>query len=561
MTTRKPPGRGRRHRQRPASVELEPKTRPAQTPRPDRPHPGHAKRVSGGTPTRSLGRPWSKPGPLLRLLSTLVRGLGPEAQLWTVLLLVMPILAVGLTLTVGLTLRRRPFVDYDYWWHLATGNWILDHHRIPTTDPFSWSHGGQDWLVDEWLAEAILALLVRAGGYAGAIVFTAATAVAAYWLLLRAARSYGLSRRAACLVMLLWGGMFLRVGVLAVRPQAWCFALFGLLFAELAAYDTGRRRSLWILPAMFALWINLNLTAIIGLGLFGTFVLDRIVQRRIDRHLWIVSLLSAAAIVVNPRGVDLVLLIQRYSDPHAVRYTFIYEWTGPIRADHSFVPFWLGLPMVPLVVWQLVRWRPRLWPALPVLIACYESFKARRYIPIYAMVILLFAGWLVWRWARARDTVPGTAGLPLVRWRPATITSSVLAVAVVLLLAVRLDGSQFRREPNAYGYPVAATNRLLDRYPHARLFNTYSWGGYLIYRLTPTNQVFIDGREVMYGDAFTRQYLSLLRGERGWQERFAKDGINAALVERSSGIAVALARDKGWRLIYYDADFTLFVRN
>ena len=30
-----------------------------------------------------------------------------------------------------------PVVDPDIWWHLRTGQWIVDHGQVPATDPFS----------------------------------------------------------------------------------------------------------------------------------------------------------------------------------------------------------------------------------------------------------------------------------------------------------------------------------------------------------------------------------------------------------------------------------------
>src|SRR6476469_9119641 len=55
-----------------------------------------------------------------------------ESPLWVLGLLIVPFAAVFITLTVGKWFTGAPFVDFDYWWHLATGNWILDHHRVPT---------------------------------------------------------------------------------------------------------------------------------------------------------------------------------------------------------------------------------------------------------------------------------------------------------------------------------------------------------------------------------------------------------------------------------------------
>lgn len=41
--------------------------------------------------------------------------------------------------------------DGDTGWHVRTGEWILAHHRIPTTDLFSFTKPGQPWFAWEWL--------------------------------------------------------------------------------------------------------------------------------------------------------------------------------------------------------------------------------------------------------------------------------------------------------------------------------------------------------------------------------------------------------------------------
>ena len=47
------------------------------------------------------------------------------------------------------------FNDGDVSWHIATGQWILDHRAIPHTDPFSFTWAGKPWVPIEWLAEVI----------------------------------------------------------------------------------------------------------------------------------------------------------------------------------------------------------------------------------------------------------------------------------------------------------------------------------------------------------------------------------------------------------------------
>lgn len=544
------------------------------------------------------------------------RGVARESAFWAVLLLAVPILAVGLTLIL------EP-VDPDYWWHLATGNWILAHHRVPFTDPFSWTHGGQPWIAHEWLAELLLALANRAAGYAGALLLTGVIAVSGYWLLLRAARCYGLSRRALALLMLLWGGIPL--WALAVRPQVWGWALLCLLLSELAAYQTGRRHQLWALPLLFVVWININLTALIGIGCLGLFALDRLVREiyltprppssggmgrkgesnwptdrapalssrltthdsrlTVDWHLLEVCIACVAALLVNPHGAELLRFAFKYADPNALRYRFIGEWQRPDIHDLTLLPFWLAAPMLVPAAWMLLR-RRALWPAALVLIFFAESIKAQRYTPIYGLMLIPFAGWIVWskrhRGAQDYVSIPQFAGDDTLRTmsggrgqaRPA-VASSVVAflppgrtraialagAAFILALATFSGRSEFRITPNPRGYPAMAATVLRQQYPHARLFNTYTWGGYLIGRLYPAVPVYVDGREEMYGDAFLRRFLALAAGDPSWQATFDREGINAALVEQDAGIASALRTALGWRVAYQDDRAVLFVRS
>jgi len=501
--------------------------------------------------------PWPSWVGGLRLSAPLERVLGAEAPIWVALLLVVPILAVGLTLTVGLWIDGAPRVDNDYWWHLATGEWILEHGRVPTTDPFSWTHGGEDWVAHEWLAALMFALADRLAGYAGPIVLVGAVLIAGLWRLVAGMRCFGVSRRAICLLVLLWGGVFLRTGVTVLRPQVLTFALLAVLLAELAAFETGRRRHLWLLPPLFALWVNLNLTVLFGGLCLAAFALDRLLRGKVDRHLVAVCALSAGALLLNPRGPTLLSTVLRYRNSDALRYQYVFEWMEPRLGEAPHLPFLLALPVVPLAAWQLVRLR--VWPAVPVLVLAYQAFDAIRFIPLYGMLALFFAAWWIWQTTldRRQRPAPVMAFVPRAPWAPALAALAVLAVWTV---AMRTDASQLRREPNARGFPVQATTVLMERYPDARLFNVYDYGGYLIHRFDGANRVSIDGREEMYGEPALRRYFSLIYGEPGWEEAFADDGVDAVLIRRFDGLNDEIEDHPAWERVYANSLSALYVR-
>jgi hypothetical protein len=515
---------------------------------------GPAARKPPRAPEQAVATP-PEPRPRVQLRDLLAA----ESPLWVVLLIVVPIVAIGLELTVGPFLNEPPGVDKDFWWHLATGNWVLDNHRIPTTDPFSWTHGGEDWIAHEWLAGTILALLWRSGGYVAEIGFTAVVAVFGFWRLLAGARYYGISRRLAAVLLLLWGGAFFRIGIIVVRPQVWSWTLLAVLFAELAAYDTGRRRRLWLLPPLFAVWININLTALIGIGCLGAFVLDRLVRRQLDRHLIGVGLLSGLALMVNPHHVRLLKLVFTYLDSGSVRREYVLEWMSPEWSDYHTIPFLLALPLVIPAVWFLVRRTPCFWPGAPLLVLAYQSYQSIRYIPVFILLGFVFAGWLSWKRAKTLGECSVKA-TPLVPHRPWVLAPAGGACALTLLLALTVAPSQLRREPYPWYFPADATTFYLQNYSGARIFNTYDYGGYLIHRFEGTgNTVYIDGRDEMYGDLQVRRYFYYIEGRPGWQDYFAREGIQVAIIRPVDGLAVQMAQDPRWRLVY--ADFSLvFVR-
>src|SRR5208337_5455598 len=94
------------------------------------------------------------------------------------------IFAIGL-----LVMASRNVTDPDVWWHLRTGQIILQTHHVPQVDPYSFTRAGQPWIDHEWLSQVLIYLLYRAGGWGAlSIIFGAVAATA---LLLVFARSPG----------------------------------------------------------------------------------------------------------------------------------------------------------------------------------------------------------------------------------------------------------------------------------------------------------------------------------------------------------------------------------
>jgi len=92
---------------------------------------------------------------------------------------------------------RGKIQDYDLWWHLAEGRWIVEHRALPTTDVFSYTAAGRPWLAYSWLAEVLFDGLARRFGLASLLWLQAVVAVLIVAFVYLACRAAGAGRNAA----------------------------------------------------------------------------------------------------------------------------------------------------------------------------------------------------------------------------------------------------------------------------------------------------------------------------------------------------------------------------
>ena len=83
----------------------------------------------------------------------------------------------------------------------------------------------------------------------------------------------------------------------------------------------------------------------------------------------------------------------------------------------------------------------------------------------------------------------------------------------------------------AHNWPIDAIRHLNARADAGNLFNSYNWGGYLIFAAR-NHPVFIDGRTDLHRDLLA-DYVAA-RGGRAWRVVFEKWDIALALIETKS---------------------------
>src|ERR1019366_2835625 len=166
---------------------------------------------------------------------------------------------------------RTTVRDPDIWWHLKTGDWIVQHHAVPYVGIFSHTAASRPWIAYSWGYEVLMSFAYSWFGLIGfamfGILLTMAVTFALFWMLHRLSRSFWL----AWLLALV--GSFAFLFSLMPRPVFVTMILFAVVLTFLLeAQRTGRMRLLWWLPLVFVLWANIHIQFIYGLAVLGLFM-------------------------------------------------------------------------------------------------------------------------------------------------------------------------------------------------------------------------------------------------------------------------------------------------
>ncbi len=468
----------------------------------------------------------------------------------------------GLILLFGLlAMTARNAVDPDLWWHLRTGQWILETGRIPHVDPFSFTRAGHAWVSHEWLSEVIFYEIWSHLGFGGLIIFSAVITTAGFLLLYF---------RCGCIPY--WAAAATSLGALAsapawgVRPQMFTFALVSLLLWLL---ERGEHRP-WILlviPPMFLLWLNLHAGLALGPVLMVAYAVGLLVEVALGTSPWCLVgpsvlrifsliLVCLALVPLNPRGVQLYRYPFDTLLSSSMR-SFIVEWFSADFHQARFTPYLL-VWLVLLAVLAGGMNRPAARVLLPLILTAGLSLDAVRHIPIFVLLAVpVIATGVAGIFGPRADTLPSR--------RTTSIPPTFIVVAVVLMagFAVTRWAVLIRNQAaaTAQAFPEKAVAVLKAGNYGDRLFAYYDWGGYAILKLYPKYRVFVDGRADLYGDHLLHQFETAAQVRSGWQEVVDGWKLRVVLVPRNSALAQALMLDPGWHLQYLDSQAALLVRS
>lgn len=454
--------------------------------------------------------------------------------------LFLPVLVGVLLLPAALGSSQTIFNDGDVSWHIATGRWILQHHALPMTDPFSFTWAGKPWVPIEWLAEVIYAAAYGLAGYSGVAAIVTAALIALNGIVF-----FNASRWTRLPLVVLVAMDVILIPMMLARPHLLGWPILALwLWLMLRAREHNRAPPLWTALIM-TLWANLHGGFVFGLAIAAAFGLEALIssedRTRALRQWLLFGSVCAIAVCINANGIEGAL--------HPLRFTqlqmlpMIDEWKP---SNPKVTPFFFGVLALTLA---LIAWkRPRLHPVRWLLLAAFLAaamFQARH----QAMLAIVAAVLLPEGFAKGEEREQGGD-----RRAAATIA----AAGALLLILIRAGMPLTLQESETNPWPlIASVPPELRSQP---VLNDYSMGGPLILSGIRT---FIDGRGDMYGDPHVLSYSRIVNGDPlELAETVDRWNIRWAIIARRDKALVAmLDKTPGWRRIRQDKIGIVYLRS
>ena len=469
-----------------------------------------------------------------------------------------PLVVAAFTFLLLLT-RAGMLQDGDTYWHIVAGRWMLQHHVIPSVDPFSYTMPGAPWIAHEWLSEIVYAAAFTLGGWSGIVGVAAAAFAAALAILTRY-----LLRHLEPLYALVFVAMAFSLATqhLLARPHTLAAPL--LVFwavALLRAREAGRAPPLWV-ALLMAVWANLHGSFPFGLALAAVFGAEAILVSGGSAARWRAAqqwggflLASLLASMANPHG--LYGLVFAYDLSQMKFINSVSEWRPTEFDGVQPLEIWMLIAAVALFTRGL-----KLPPVRIVLIVglLHLALHHRRHSDLIGFLApAIVAEALGAQWFAVRGKGEQAASLDRLfkslasPARAATCAIVMACLAVAGVAATRIDALR----PPPLTTPDAALAALSAAYPGGfssspgRVFNSYEFAGYLIFTgVAP----FIDGRGDMYGDKFFFRYKDALelKNPDSLPELLDQYHIGWTLLRPELPAVALLDRLPGWKRFYAD---------
>jgi len=496
---------------------------------------------------------------------------------------------IFLLLVIGLIffLNLKAPLDPDLGWHLRSGQDLIQTKKVPLVDNYSYTMPNWERISHDWLSNGFFYFIYANWGLFVLSIIFALITIAAFLLISRVIK---VKIEYSLLATLL--GSLGSLPMTGIRVQVLTLLGLSLLFFILFRFRRDQnKKTVYLLPLLFLVWVNLHGGFSVGLFVLGLFLFfegikivylwlkkkwqvrkqfqkelprsknkfysninrlkkilsgNELIKESLSPKSWLklsyVSFFSFAATFINPHGYKIYSeIISWMLNPYS--RSRIGEW-GPFNIRSStgweFILYLTLLTILALFYFKKID----LTLLGSGIVFGFLAFSSWRNMPLFIVITIPLWVYIV---KNAADPV-----LPKLLTRKFVLFLFLIAVFLVGYQQTSLAWKTSRQPEllaSKGGYPKGAVDYIkanLEEF-QGNMFNEYNWGGYLIWQL-PEKKVFIDGR--MPGFEIFREFNDL-KALKNPKKIIEKYNIDWVLLYKNQPLEYYL-KGEGWNRVYED---------
>ena len=452
-------------------------------------------------------------------------------------------------------------ITQDLGRHLTLGKIIWQEKEIPTTNLFSYTYPDYPFTNHHWGSEVIFYLFDN--------YFSVNGLIQRDFVKERLANiEQGISYTEFSYALL-----FL---VILYKEKEKKFILFSSPgrspFGHLPGGIKALLNGLWFLPVLQILWINLHISFVYGLAIYFMFLIDRLLSRKIKMKYFILGGCLLLVSLVNPFGWKGVIypltIFQNYG------YSIVENQSPFFLEKLMTIPTILYFKIIAflfLLVTPLLLKKKYFFAVLSVFFFGGLSIFAIRNFPFFALT-LTFPLALGFTYMREKFMINSKLIKNIPRLKPLLYLSiaGFFLWEIFFLVSNKYYQANYSLLRFGFGQVTGLKNTVdffLKNKLSGPIFNNFDTGSYLIYRLYPTERVFVDGRPEGYpASFFQKTYIPMQEKKEVWDtvsEKYKFQTIIFSHTDMTPWARQFLSRmvvDTLWQLIYFDDYGVVFVK-
>jgi hypothetical protein len=452
--------------------------------------------------------------------------------------------------------------------HLLLGKMIVIEGRIPSTNTFSYTNPGFEFINHHWGSEVVFYVIWKMFALDGLIIFKTVSIISLIFLL----SFYSIKKTGIFNVVLV---LFPIIGLFTertdTRPEIFGYIFLTLTLLILYKESNKKGKSVWLLPFITLLWVNTHISFVFCPLIYVFFIITALINKRIHLSHLVIGGLILIALLINPNGIKGALYPLEIFNNYG--YTVVENQTPfflQTVINFTSIKYFYILSALMVFAGLLMIYKKRYFEFLVTVMLCIMSFKAVRNFPFFAISAIYPLSFGLTDFSNLFNLK--------FKYKNGWLTLIQLIVIGIVWCATILNTVFFatngyyksRFSPVRTGTgEVKGMEKTVDYFITKKMtgpiFNNFDIGSYLIFRLYPQEKVFVDGRPEAYpSDFFQKTYIPMQEHEAIWNQQDDVYHFNTVMVSHTDmtpwfqKFIGWISKNDIWGIVYFD-DFGLIL--